>query len=105
MQSTPIALNLYLTLDLTLTLTLTSTRALTRTLTQKEQRNSEVSKVSMQEKLDLYETRLEQKAKHHERLKGFYKRELDQKEKYAIELRDELNEAKCKLNVIQHGKK
>jgi hypothetical protein len=59
----------------------------------------------MQAKVDLYETRLKQKTKHHERLKGFYKRELDRKGKYTIELRDEINEAKCKLNAIEHGTK
>ena len=59
----------------------------------------------MQLKVELYETRLEQRDKHQERLKGFYKRQLDRKDKYAIELRDELNEAKCKLKVIEHGNK
>ena len=59
----------------------------------------------MQLKVELYETRLEQRDKNQERLKGFYKRQLDRKDKYAIELRDELNEAKCKLKVIEHGNK
>ena len=59
----------------------------------------------MQRKVELYETWLEQRDKHQERLKGFYKRQLDRKDKYAIELRDELNEAKCKLKVIEHGNK
>ncbi len=59
----------------------------------------------MQGKVELCETRLEQRDKQHERLKGFYKRQLYRKEKYAIELRDELNEAKCKLKVIEDGNK
>jgi hypothetical protein len=48
---------------------------------------------------------LDQRAKRQERLKGFYKRDLDRKEKYANELRRELNEAKCQLNAIEYGTK
>jgi hypothetical protein len=59
----------------------------------------------MQGIVNLYETRLEMRDKHQERLKGFFKRQLDRKEKYAIELRDELNVAKGKLNAIEHSNK
>ncbi len=53
----------------------------------------------------LYETRLKQRAKHQERLKGFYKRDLERKEKDAQVLRRELNEAKCQLKAIEYGTK
>ena len=53
----------------------------------------------------LYETRLKQRAKHQERLKGFYKRDLERKEKDAQVLRVELNEAKCQLKAIEYGTK
>ncbi len=53
----------------------------------------------------LFETRLKQRARHQERLKGFYKRDLDRKEKDAKELRCELNDAKCQLKAIEYGTK
>ena len=49
---------------------------------------------SRQAVVDLYETRLEHRAKNYERLKGFFQRQLDKKEKNASELRVELNEAR-----------
>ena len=60
---------------------------------------------SRQAEVDLYETRLEQRAKNYERLKGFYKRQLDKKEKYASELRVELNEARNKLEATEYSTK
>ena len=58
-----------------------------------------------QVEVDLYETRLNQRAKRQERLQRFYKRDLERKEKLATELRRELNEAKCQLNAIEYGTK
>jgi hypothetical protein len=58
-----------------------------------------------QAEVDLYETRLDQRAKRQERLQGFYKRNLERKEKLANEIRRELNEAKCQLNAIEYGTK
>jgi hypothetical protein len=55
--------------------------------------------------VELYETRLQQRTKRQERLKAIYKRDLDRKEKYANELRQELNDAKCQLNAIEYGTK
>ncbi len=60
---------------------------------------------SRQAEVDLYETRLEQRAKNYERLKGFYKRQLDKKEKYASELRVELIEARNKLEATEYSTK
>jgi hypothetical protein len=60
---------------------------------------------SRQAEVDLYKTRLEQRAKNYERLKGFYKRQLDKKEKYANELRVELNEARNKLEATEYSTK
>jgi hypothetical protein len=60
---------------------------------------------SRQAEVDLYETRLEQRAKNYERLKGFFKRQLDKKEKYASELRVELNEARNKLEATEYSTK
>ena len=53
----------------------------------------------------MYETRLEQRAKNYERLKGIFKRQLDKKEKYARELREELNEARNKLEATEYSTK
>ncbi len=53
----------------------------------------------------MYETRLKQRTKRQDRLQGFYKRDLDRKQKYANELRQELNDAKSKLNAIEYGTK
>jgi hypothetical protein len=53
----------------------------------------------------VYETRLKQRTKRQDRLQGFYKRDLDRKQKYANELRQELNDAKIKLNAIEYGAK
>jgi hypothetical protein len=60
---------------------------------------------SQQEKVELYEKRLEQRAKNQERLKGFYKRQMDRNDTAANELRVELNEAKKKLEVMEYGTK
>jgi hypothetical protein len=60
---------------------------------------------SRQAEVDLYETRLEQRTNNYERLKGFYKRQLDKKEKYATELRVELNEARNKLEATEYSTK
>jgi hypothetical protein len=57
---------------------------------------------SRQAEVDLYQTRLEQRVKNYERLKGFYKRQLDKKEINASELRVELNEARKKLEAIEY---
>jgi hypothetical protein len=43
-----------------------------------------------QAEVDLYETRLDQRAKRQEQLQGFYKRDLERKEKLVNELRREL---------------
>ncbi len=53
----------------------------------------------------MYETRLDQRAKNYERLKGLFKRQLDKKEKYARELREELNEAINKLEATEYSTK
>ena len=53
----------------------------------------------------MYETRLKQRTKRQDRLQGFYKRDLDRKQKYANKLREELNDAKIKLNAIEYGTK
>ena len=55
--------------------------------------------------MELNEARLQQRTKRQERLKAMYKRDLDRKEKYANELRQELNDAKCQLNAIEYGSK
>ena len=55
--------------------------------------------------MDIYETRLQQRTDRQERLNAFYKRDLDRKEKYANELRKELDDAKCKLKAIEYGTK
>jgi hypothetical protein len=60
---------------------------------------------SRQAEVDLHQTRLEQRAKNYERLKGFYKRQLDKKDKNASELRVELNEATKKLEAIEYSTK
>ncbi len=60
---------------------------------------------SQQEQVDLSEKRLEPRAKHQERLKEYYKRQLDRKEQRAHELRGELNEAKIKLEAMEYGTK
>jgi len=78
---------------------------LTRTLTWKEERNAAVIKGTRQAEVDVYETRLKQRTKRQDRLQGFYKRDLDRKQKYANELRQELNDAKIKLNAIEYGAK
>jgi hypothetical protein len=64
-----------------------------------------VNNEARQVEVDLYEARLDQRAKRQERLQGFYKRDLERKEKLANELRRELNEAKCQLNAIEYGTK
>ena len=51
------------------------------------------------------ENRLERRAKNHDRLQEFYKRQLDRKGKLANELRGELNEAKKKLAAIEYSTK
>ncbi len=48
---------------------------------------------------------MQQRTKRQERLKAIYKCDLDRKEKYANELRQELNNAKCQLNAIEYGTK
>jgi hypothetical protein len=60
---------------------------------------------SRQAEIDLYQTRLEERVKNYERLKGFYKRQLDKKEKYGSELREELDEARKKLEAIEYSAK
>jgi hypothetical protein len=60
---------------------------------------------SRQAVVDLYETRLEHRAKNYERLKGFFQRKLDKKEKKASELWVELNEARKKLEATEYSTK
>ncbi len=60
---------------------------------------------SQQGQVELYEKRLEQRAKNQERLKGFYKRQKDRHEQAANELRVELTEAKEKIDLMEYGTK
>ena len=60
---------------------------------------------SQLEQVELYEKRLELRAKNQERLKGFYKRQKDRHEQAAKELRVELTETKKKLELMEYGTK
>ncbi len=46
---------------------------------------------------------MEQHGKKQERLKNFYQRQLDKKQRLANSLREELNDAKLKLEAVEQG--
>ena len=49
------------------------------------------------------ELQMEQHAKKKERLQIFYQRQLDKKQRLANSLREELNDAKVKLQAVEQG--
>ncbi len=49
------------------------------------------------------ELQMEQHAKKQERLKNFYERQLEKKQRLANSLREELNDAKVKLQAVEQG--
>jgi hypothetical protein len=57
------------------------------------------------EKLDHSEQLMEQHAKKQDRHTKFYKRQIDKSQCLANALREELNNAKLKLEAVEHGSK